>query len=238
MNFQLINFLKVSYSSSGFHIYPSFSIHTSSIERSGFPDDDDSQDSEDDLYSGNVEKVEGAVGYTNVYNPVQGTHDPGVSFIPLNGKKNNNIDLHNLQVLHHGSTALHIDTDGRSSFVWVKLERSCGTLTWSKPVWSSLRFSHAQPDFLLSVDPELVPIVPGLVLKYGGTYGSSGSGAGSSGPAGAGGPDVANNGLEDGYIDLNGVKEVESGSKDVDISPAMKRYSAYKGCSELIFYAH
>jgi phosphatidylinositol phospholipase C epsilon len=202
-----------------------FSIHTSSIERSGFPDEDDSQDSEDDLYSGRSELTDEVIGSSNVYKPVQSiNHDPSVSFIPLNGTKNS-IDLHILQVLHHGSTALHIDTDGRSSFVWVKLERSCGTLTWSKPVWSSLRFSHAQPDFLLSVDPELIPIVPGLLLKYGGAYGSGGSGAGSGGPVGAGGlPDVANNGLEEGYIDLNGIKEVESGSKDLDISPAMKRY--------------
>jgi hypothetical protein len=76
-----------------------------------------------------------------------------------------------------------------------------------------------------NVYPELIPIVPGLLLKYGGAYGSGGSGAGSGGPVGAGGlPDVANNGLEEGYIDLNGIKEVESGSKDLDISSAMKRY--------------
>jgi len=106
--------------------------------------------------------------------------------------------------------------------VWVKLERSCGTVTWSKPVWSSLRFTHAQPDFLLNVDPEAMPVLPGLLMKYGGGAGGGSGGAGSSGPTGLG-PDVANIASEDGYIDLNGVKEVEIGCRDIDVAAAMKR---------------
>lgn len=169
---------------------------------------------------------------SSVYQPVQPlSHDHNVSFIPLDNSRNS-IDLHTLQVLHHGCTALHVDSDGRAAFVWIKLERSCGTITWSKPVWSSLRFSHAQPDFLLSVDPELIPVLPGLVLKYGGAYGSSGSGAGSAGTVGFGGvPDVAGIGLEEGYVDLNGVKEVESGCREVDVTAALKRYGGPHECT-------
>jgi phosphatidylinositol phospholipase C epsilon len=178
----------------------------------------------EELFSGGSDLMDEVASSSSIYQPVQGlSHDHSVSFIPLDTSKNS-IDLHVLQVLHHGSTALHIDSDGRSAFVWVKLERSCGTITWSKPVWSSLRFSHTQPDFLLSVDPELIPVLPGLVIKYGSGYGSTGVGTGSSGPTGFGGaPDVAGIGIEEGYIDLSGVKEVEGGSREVDISAAMKR---------------
>jgi len=200
------------------------SIHTSSIERAGFAEDEEAPDSSEELFGGGTDLVDEVVNSTNLYQPVQSlSHDHNVSFIPLDNSKNS-IDLHILQVLHHGSTALHIDSDGRSAFVWVKLERSCGTLTWSKPVWSSLRFSHTQPDFLLSVDPELIPVLPGLVVKYGNAYGTGSVGTSSSGTTGFGGaPDVAGIGIEEGYIDLNGVKEVEGGSREVDISGAMKR---------------
>lgn len=196
-----------------------FSIHTSSIERS-YPDDEDSQDSSDEFYCHKCETVDEPIHVS--YEPVQAlSHDPEVSFVPLDNSRNS-IDLHTLQALHHGCTAVHLDSDGRSAFVWVKLERSCGTITWSKPVWSSLRFSHAQPDFLLNVDPETIPVLPGLLMKYGGGPGSSTGGAGSIGPSGMG-PDIATVGAEEGYIDLNGVKEVEVGNRDIDVSPSMKR---------------
>ncbi|CAG7724464.1 unnamed protein product [Allacma fusca] len=216
------------------------SIHTSSIERAGFPDEDHG-DTVDDLFSGSVDLTDEFVTTASIYQPVQPLHhDHAVSFTPLDNSRNS-IDLHVLQVMHHGSTALHIDSDGRAAFVWVKLERSCGTVTWSKPVWSSLRFQHAQPDFLLSVDPEHIPVPAGLVLKYGGVYGSSGSGPGSGGTVGLGGtPDIAGIGLEEGYIDLNGVKEVESGNREVDVTAAMKRFametwSTSETCISLVY---
>lgn len=59
---------------------------------------------------------------SSVYEPVQPiSHDPEVSFIPFDSTKNS-IDLHTLQALHHGCTAIHVDSDGRSAFVWVKLD--------------------------------------------------------------------------------------------------------------------
>lgn len=59
-------------------------------------------------------------------------------------------------------------------------------------------------------------------MKYSGGPGSGSSSAGLSGPTGLG-PDVATVGPEEGYIDLNGVKEVEVGSRDIDVAAAMKR---------------
>lgn len=219
------------------------SIHTSSIERSGYPDDEDSQDSSDEFYchksDGGGGSLEDSGNRVSIYEPVQPiSHDPEVSFIPFDSSRNS-IDLHTLQALHHGCTAIHLDSDGRSAFVWVKLEKSCGTITWSKPVWSSLRFSHAQPDFLLNVDPETLPVLPGLLMKYGGGPGSGSGGVGLSGPAGLG-PDVATVGPEEGYVDLNGVKEVEVGSRDIDVNPAMKRFGVeswpvQESCISLVF---
>lgn len=201
------------------------SIHTSSIERAGAVDEDSSDEAGvEDLFSGSIDLTEEATTSSVSYKPVQPlSHDHSVSFIPVDHSRNGT-DLHVLQVLHHGCTALHIDSDGRAAFVWVKLERSCGTIAWSKPAWSSLRFSHTQPDFALNVDPEDMPVSPGMVLKYASGYGSSGSGAGSGGPIGFGGsPDVASIGAEEGFIDLSGVKEVETGCRDVDVTAAMKR---------------
>lgn len=197
------------------------SIHTSSIERGGLSEDDEVQDTSDDLFSGKYE-LDDEMTSASTYQPVQSlNHNHNVSFIPLDGSRNL-IDLHILQTLHHGSTALHIDSDGRAAFVWVRLERSSGTITWSRPTWSSLRFSHAQPDFALNVDPETIPVLPGLTAKYSNLYMASGSGAGSGGLT-VGPVDVAGIGTEEGYIDLNGVKEVESGNKDIDVLPFMKR---------------
>lgn len=62
---------------------------------------------------------------------------------------------------------VHWDTEsGRSSIVYLKLERCNGTLTWCKPSWSGLKATHSssQPDFSLSINPEDV-VSPGLLLK-------------------------------------------------------------------------
>ena len=70
------------------------------------------------------------------------------------------------QILHHGTTVVHWDSEsGRSCLVYLKLERSNGTLTWSKPPWSALKASHSsQPDFLLGNNPEDA-VSRGLVAK-------------------------------------------------------------------------
>ncbi|ODN01451.1 1-phosphatidylinositol 4,5-bisphosphate phosphodiesterase epsilon-1 [Orchesella cincta] len=210
------------------------SIHTSSIERSGYPDDDDTPDSADEFYCHKNESTDEPPHVLRefVYEPVQPiSHDPEVSFVPMDNSRNS-MDLHTLQILHHGCTALHLDSDGRPAFVWVKLERSCGTVTWSKPVWSSLSLI-----FYSMLTPRRCLCYPAS-HKYGEGWSGS-SGAGSSGPTGLG-PDVANIASEDGYIDLNGVKEVEIGCRDIDVAAAMKRYGAEnwpinETCISLVF---
>ncbi|KAG8224032.1 hypothetical protein J437_LFUL001109 [Ladona fulva] len=48
--------------------------------------------------------------------------------------------LSTMQVLHHGTTAVHWEPEGgRAALVYLRLERSCATLTWSRPTWSGLR---------------------------------------------------------------------------------------------------
>nr|XP_042900346.1 1-phosphatidylinositol 4,5-bisphosphate phosphodiesterase epsilon-1 [Parasteatoda tepidariorum] len=48
-----------------------------------------------------------------------------------------------LAILHHGCTVIHWEED-RSALVCLRLEKNNGTLTWSKPLWSSLRCSGIQ----------------------------------------------------------------------------------------------
>lgn len=98
--------------------------------------------------------------------------------------------LHNhyliLQMLHHGSTAVHWEADVRSTLVYVRLERSCSLIVWSRPAWSSMR-PAAPPDYSLSTNPEEIP-----PSRWSGTEPS----------------------LEEGYLDLTQVKEVVLGPRD------------------------
>lgn len=83
------------------------------------------------------------------------------------------------QILHHGTTVVQWDPEsGRSCLVYLRLERSNGTLTWMRPPWSGLRTSHSPPDYTLAANPEAT-VSPGLllmvstVLKVGGFMCSS-----------------------------------------------------------------
>ncbi|KAG7167929.1 1-phosphatidylinositol 45-bisphosphate phosphodiesterase epsilon-1-like [Homarus americanus] len=76
------------------------------------------------------------------------------------------LDLHTLQILHHGTTVVHWDPEsGRNCLVYMRLERSNGTLTWCRPPWSALRAGHSssQPDYTLGANPE-DSVSPGLLL--------------------------------------------------------------------------
>lgn len=90
--------------------------------------------------------------------------------------------------MHHGTTVVHWDAEGgsRAALVYLRLERSCATLTWSRPAWSGLKTTGATstPDYSLSTNPEEL-IAPGL-LSMGG--------------------EVASPGLEDGFLELSAVK--------------------------------
>uniref|UniRef100_T1IQR7 Phosphoinositide phospholipase C n=1 Tax=Strigamia maritima TaxID=126957 RepID=T1IQR7_STRMM len=136
----------------------------------------------------------------DLYHPIQPIgSDHGVSFIPLG----HHPDLHMLQLLHHGSTVVHWESDSsRLSLVFLRLERSCSMITWTRSNWNCLR-SAAQTDFFSSTDNEQ-GVSPGIILRY------------TSG-------EVASLGSEEGYLELTYVKEVIRGRSEVDAVPALRR---------------
>lgn len=76
------------------------------------------------------------------YNPVQPIfNDHGISIIPLSSKWNH-IDHHILQILHHGTTAVVWEPDvptDKSSYVYLRLERSCSSISWHRAGWKQLK---------------------------------------------------------------------------------------------------
>lgn len=176
------------------------SIHTASIERGYLVDD-----TEDRHYALELD----------TYRPVQSlAHDHGVSLFPIS---NSGIDHHVLQILHHGTTSVHWESEvSRTALVYVRLERSCATLTWGRPSWSGLSKpggsggGSSGADYSLSANPEDA-VAPALASKLGAVQG-----------------EVAGVALEEGYLDLVAVKEIALGVRDKDKEPdltnALKRY--------------
>nr|XP_045618556.1 uncharacterized protein LOC123770570 isoform X4 [Procambarus clarkii] len=161
------------------------------------------------------------------YSPVQLlSNDHGVTLIPL-PKSTVGLDLHTLQILHHGTTVVHWDPEcGRSCLVYLRLERSNGTLTWCRPPWSALRAGHSssQPDYVLSANPEDV-VSPGLLLMY------------STSPELSGGTP------EEGFVQIACLKEVEPGVREANFSAVARRYflenpPAPEHCVTLIYGAN
>ncbi|XP_063888080.1 1-phosphatidylinositol 4,5-bisphosphate phosphodiesterase epsilon-1-like isoform X4 [Scylla paramamosain] len=142
------------------------------------------------------------------YHPVQPlTHDHGVTLIPL-PRSTVGLDLHTLQILHHGTTVVNWDPEsGRSCLVYLRLERSNGTLTWCRPPWSALRAGHSssQPDYVLSANPEDM-VSPGLLHMY------------------SEAPDVSGGVPEEGFIQVSCLKEVEPGVRDANFGTVARRY--------------
>ncbi|KAL1439330.1 hypothetical protein MTO96_010351 [Rhipicephalus appendiculatus] len=136
------------------------------------------------------------------YIPIQElANDHHISMVPLTVDR---VDFHQLQILHHGCTMVHWEEDGsRSSLCYVRLERSNATITWCKPAWSALRGSGPQ-DYALSVNiEENVPV--GLSQKYD---------TGESYLAG----------LEEGFLDLNIVKEIVLCRSSIEVAAVAKRH--------------
>ncbi|KAJ8884100.1 hypothetical protein PR048_015957 [Dryococelus australis] len=170
----------------------------------------------------------------DTYRPVQSlSNDHGVSFFPISAP-HSGIDHHVLQVLHHGSTAVHWDAEGgsRTALVYVRLERSCATVTWGRPSWSGLRTgtggSGSSPDYCLSANPE-EHVAPAMTLKL------------------SGGGEPAWVALEEGYLDLTVVKEIVMGGKDREKDPdlltacrryGLERFSTTDCCLALVYGAN
>lgn len=153
------------------------------------------------------------------YNPVQPiVHDHGVSLIPISSSQHK-IDHHILQLLHHGTTAVLWEPDipsDRSCYVYVRLERSCGLITWHRPSWRRL---HTHHEFNVAINPEelLPPRQNARPQTTGGADGGEG-GIGSGMYAA----------LEEGSLDLSSVKEITIGSRsheyDAELLAAGRRY--------------
>ncbi|XP_066603951.1 1-phosphatidylinositol 4,5-bisphosphate phosphodiesterase epsilon-1-like isoform X2 [Prorops nasuta] len=183
-------------------LHRTLSVHTTAIEQTYMAEECDENDYHLDLDS---------------YKPVQPlTPDHGVALFPV-AAPHSGMDLHLLQVLHHGTTLVHWDCESgtsRTALVFARIDRACGTFVWEKPPWSPLK--TAQPggtsavDFSLTVNPEDgMPAI--LSAKY--TTET---------------PDCASVTLEEGYLDLSQVKEVMIGccdrDREADLRGICKRY--------------
>ena len=75
-----------------------------------------------------------------------------------------------LQVLHRGTTVLHLELDTHQvASVFLKLERCSGTITWCRPPWKDPRFGFGLTDnngSSYSLDTVETAVSPGLRLKY------------------------------------------------------------------------
>ncbi|ROT68308.1 1-phosphatidylinositol-4,5-bisphosphate phosphodiesterase epsilon-1 [Penaeus vannamei] len=156
-------------------------------------------DQEDEAGSGELED----------YRPVQPlSNDHGVTLIPL-PKSTVGLNLHTLQILHHGTTVVYWDPEsGRSCLVYLRLERCNGTLTWCRPPWSALKTGHSssQPDYILSANPEDL-VSPGSSALL---YSTS--------------PELTGGSPEEGFVQIACLKEIEPGSRDVNCSAVARRY--------------
>ncbi|XP_071051553.1 1-phosphatidylinositol 4,5-bisphosphate phosphodiesterase epsilon-1-like isoform X1 [Onthophagus taurus] len=147
------------------------------------------------------------------YHPVQPLiHDHGVSFVCLSSP-HTKIDQHVMQILHHGSTVLLWEgieglqqpSSPKGLLLYLRLDRSCTTLTWVRPSWSGLKAGYAtdgdpfSTDFNLSFNPEDT-LAPGLLTKVA----LQSSGEQSTGTT-----------IDDGFLDLFVIKEVHLGGRDL-----------------------
>ncbi|XP_034937622.1 1-phosphatidylinositol 4,5-bisphosphate phosphodiesterase epsilon-1-like [Chelonus insularis] len=170
-------------------LHRTLSVHTTALEQAYTSEECDENDYHLDLDS---------------YKPVQPlVADHGVALFPV-AAPHHGMDLHLLQVLHHGTTLVHWDCEGtgsRTALVYARVDRACGTFVWEKPAWSPLKttgIGGVSSEFTLTVNPE-ENVPPILISKY------------TSPQA-----DCASVSLEEGYLDLNSVKEVTIGCCDKD----------------------
>ncbi|XP_076374836.1 1-phosphatidylinositol 4,5-bisphosphate phosphodiesterase epsilon-1 isoform X2 [Megalopta genalis] len=184
-------------------LHRTLSIHTTAIEQTYMVEECDENDYHLDLDS---------------YKPVQPlTIDHGVALFPV-AAPHSGMDLHLLQVLHHGTTLVHWDTEGgttRTALVYGRVDRACGTFVWEKPAWGLLKTAQvggtaSSGDFSLTANPEdTVPA--GLLGRY-------------TTPQ----ADCASVTLEEGFLDLSSVKEVMIGccdrDRETDLRSICKRY--------------
>ncbi|ENN78054.1 hypothetical protein YQE_05490, partial [Dendroctonus ponderosae] len=116
------------------------------------------------------------------------------------------------QILHHGSTVVlwegqenQTPSTTKGTFLYLRLDRSSTVLTWVRPSWSALKAGNTNEsdpfsqDFNLSFNPEDT-LAPGLLTKLA--------------LQSAGEQSMAT--LDDGFLDLMSIKEVQLGGRDLD----------------------
>uniref|UniRef100_A0A182RS41 Phosphoinositide phospholipase C n=1 Tax=Anopheles funestus TaxID=62324 RepID=A0A182RS41_ANOFN len=162
------------------------------------------------------------------YNPVQPLfYDHGISIIPLSSQKTNAIDHHILQILHHGTTCVLWEPEtpsDRSSYVYLRLERSCSFVSWQRTAWRRIK---SQQDFSLNVNPEEI-----VAWKFANRYASN-----------VGELEGQCQNLDEGMLDLGTIKEINMGSRnheyDAEILAAGKRFGlTHVECCVTLLYGN
>lgn len=132
--------------------------------------------------------------------PVSNEHE-----VTLITPKFSGMSLHYLQCMHHGCTVVRCEVDtNRSMVVCLKLESDNRTLTWQKAPWSALRGSPSPSDYVLKADFDLA-MSNMISMRYNTD-------------------DDALEALEEGFIDINIVKDVFLGADVSDFAAIGKRY--------------
>jgi hypothetical protein len=140
------------------------------------------------------------------------------------------LDLRTIKVLTNGTTVIHCEADGsRGVPVLLRLERSHGTLTWSRTPWNggnvagSSSSSGGGDNSSLFSNPD-VDITTGLKLKYGLGSGPSPLTGGAGAMGGASDGEVCGGGIEEGYLDVAALKEVALSCREGDFISIARRY--------------
>ena len=162
----------------------------------GFSDTQDLSDTDSD-YSLDI----------STYQPIQPVgNDHQIMLIPA---KLSWMHYHDLQCMHHGTTAVRCDSLTPQPFnCYLLLENDNATLSWSHPSWSSLNKGGStglSPDFdFKGVDDLKLP--PGICAKY------------QEDKAFVEGPD-------EGHLDVDIIKEVIAGETSADPDPLVNLVS-------------
>ena len=158
------------------------------------------------------------------YRPVRSiSNHHGVMVVPHHLA---NLPQHCLQCMHHGTTAIRLDSaSSHSAMCNVRLENDNAVLSWGRPDWSALQGGSATmlPDYVLKGEQDL-KITPGLSAKY-----QSGI------------PLIED--VDEGYIDLIHVKEVSMTCGTSDLSVLAKRHGLENltqedNCITLLYGSH
>ena len=115
---------------------------------------------------------------------------------------------------------IHCESDGsRGVPVLLRLEKSHGTLTWSRTPWNG----NLSGDVSLFSNPD-VEVTTGLKLKYGLGNSHSPPVGGVGGMGGACDGEVCGGGLEEGFLDVAALKEVALCCRDTEFVSIARRY--------------